>query len=88
MGRKSIRRQACLACQGNSLGVMATIKGRRAGRSCRMCYYFDKAPTSHQGLDHRAAGQDANCRSRHEGSIHVSSDDGWAYAVAEGDEGP
>src|SRR5690606_5394824 len=58
---------------GNSLGVLATIKRDGRPQLSNVTYYFDPRRLTIQVsvTEPRA-------------SIHVSSDDGWSYAVAEG----
>ena len=69
---------------GNSLGVLATIK-RDGGRSCRTSptTSIPRAVAIQVSVTEPRA-KTRNLRRDPRASIHVSSDDGWAYAVAEG----
>ncbi|MCM0674357.1 PPOX class F420-dependent oxidoreductase [Micromonospora phytophila] len=68
---------------GRWLGVLATVKRDGRPQLSNVVYSFDRE----QGLirvsvtDGRA--KTANLRRDPRASFHVSSDDGWAYAVAE-----
>ncbi len=58
MGRQVFDDKLLALLSGNSLGVLATIKGDGRPQLSNVSYYFDKAQPHHPGLDHRAAGQD------------------------------
>ena len=70
---------------GNSLGVLATLKRDGRPQLSNVSYHFDvRALTLSVSITEPRA-KTRNLRRDPRASIHVSSDDGWAYAVAEGD---
>ena len=70
---------------GNSLGVLATLKRDGRPQLSNVSYHFDvRALTLSVSITEPLA-KTRNLRRDPRASIHVSSDDGWAYAVAEGD---
>lgn len=69
----------------NSLGVLATIKRDGRPQLSNVGYHFDpRALTLHVSVTEPRA-KTRNLRRDPRASILVSSDDGWSYAVAEGD---
>ncbi|RWA15903.1 pyridoxine 5'-phosphate oxidase [Mycolicibacterium elephantis DSM 44368] len=70
---------------GNSLGVLATIKRDGRPQLSNVIYYFDPRALTIQVSITEPRAKTRNLRRDPRASIHVSSDDGWAYAVAEGD---
>lgn len=69
----------------NSLGVLATIKRDGRPQLSNVSYYFDpRAVTIGVSITEPRA-KTRNLRRDARASIYVRSDDGWAYAVAEGD---
>ncbi|OBI71180.1 PPOX class F420-dependent oxidoreductase [Mycobacterium sp. E740] len=70
---------------GNSLGVLATIKRDGRPQLSNVSYYFDRRALSIQVSITEPRAKTRNLRRDPRASIHVSSDDGWSYAVAEGD---
>ena len=70
---------------GNSLGVLATIKRDGRPQLSNVSYWFDKRNLAIQASITESRAKTRNLRRDPRASIHVSSDDGWAYAVAEGD---
>ena len=70
---------------GNSLGVLATIKGDGRPQLSNVSYHFDQRGVAIQVSITEPRAKTRNLRRDPRASIHVSSDDGWAYAVAEGD---
>lgn len=70
---------------GNSLGVLATIKRDGRPQLSNVTYYFDPRAVALQVSITEPRAKTRNLRRDPRASIHVSSDDGWAYAVAEGD---
>nr|WP_233512725.1 PPOX class F420-dependent oxidoreductase [Micromonospora deserti] len=68
---------------GRRLGVLATIKRDGRPQLSNVVYAFDRE----RGLIRVSVTDDraktANLRRDPRASFHVSSDDGWAYAVAE-----
>ncbi|MDT5149097.1 MAG: hypothetical protein QOI01_830 [Mycobacterium sp.] len=70
---------------GNSLGVLATIKHDGRPQLSNVSYHFDAREVAIQVSITEPRAKTRNLRRDPRASIHVSSDDGWAYAVAEGD---
>lgn len=68
---------------GNSLGVLATLKQDGRPQLSNVSYHYDGRAIQVSITEPRAKTR--NLRRDPRASIHVSSDDGWAYAVAEGD---
>ncbi|MGV0836025.1 PPOX class F420-dependent oxidoreductase [Mycolicibacterium thermoresistibile] len=69
---------------GNSLGVLATIKRDGRPQLSNVSYYFDPRQLTIAVSITEPRAKTRNLRRDPRASIHVSSDDGWAYAVAEG----
>ena len=85
MGRQVFDDKLLALISGNSMGVLATIKQNGRPQLSNVSYYFDpKAVTNSMSIAEPRA-KTRNPRRDSRASIHVSSDDGWAYAVAEGD---
>ena len=70
---------------GNSLGVLATVKQDGRPQLSNVSYYFDPREVAIEVSVTEPRAKTRNLRRDPRASIHVSSDDGWAYAVAEGD---
>ena len=70
---------------GNGLGVLATIKRDGRPQLSNVSYYFDAPRVAIQVSITEPRAKTRNLRRDPRASIHVSADDGWAYAVAEGD---
>jgi PPOX class probable F420-dependent enzyme len=70
---------------GNSLGVLATIKRDGRPQLSNVTYHFDARAVALEVSITEPRAKTRNLRRDPRASIHVSSDDGWAYAVAEGD---
>jgi PPOX class probable F420-dependent enzyme len=70
---------------GNSLGVLATIKRDGRPQLSNVSYHFDPRNVAIQVSITEPRAKTRNLRRDPRASIHVRSDDGWAYAVAEGD---
>ncbi|MCK0173044.1 MULTISPECIES: PPOX class F420-dependent oxidoreductase [Mycobacteriaceae] len=70
---------------GNSLGVLATLKRDGRPQLSNVSYYFDARAVAIQVSVTEPRAKTRNLRRDPRASIHVGSDDGWAYAVAEGD---
>lgn len=69
----------------NALGVLATIKGDGRPQLSLVTYHLDpRAPAIEVAITEPRA-KTRNLRRDPRASLMVSSDDGWAYAVAEGD---
>src|SRR5258705_6067299 len=85
MGRQVFDDKLLALLSGNSLGVLATIKGDGRPQLSNVSYYFDKRNLAIQVSITDPRAKTRNLRRDPRASIHVSSDDGWAYAVAEGE---
>ncbi|MGE0218599.1 PPOX class F420-dependent oxidoreductase [Mycolicibacterium sp.] len=70
---------------GNSLGVLATIKRDGRPQLSNVSYYFDPRALTISVSITEPRAKTRNLRRDPRAALHVSSDDGWAYAVAEGD---
>jgi PPOX class probable F420-dependent enzyme len=70
---------------GNSLGVLATIKRDGRPQLSNVSYHFDPRAVAVQASITEPRAKTRNLRRDGRASIYVRSDDGWAYAVAEGD---
>ena len=69
----------------NSLGVLATIKGDGRPQLSNVTYHFDPRALSIEVSITEPRAKTRNLRRDPRASLLVSSDDGWSYAVAEGD---
>src|SRR3954465_6347767 len=85
MGRHVFDDKLLALLSGNSLGVLATIKSDGRPQLSNVSYYFDKRNLTIGVSITEPRAKTRNLRRDPRASIHVSSDDGWAYAVAEGD---
>ena len=85
MGRQVFDDKLLALLSGNSLGVLATIKSDGRPQLSNVSYWFDKPNLAIQASITESRAKARNLRRDPRASIHVSSDDGWAYAVAEGE---
>jgi PPOX class probable F420-dependent enzyme len=85
MGRQVFDDKLLALIGGNSLGVVATIKHDGRPQLSNVSYWFDKRNLAIQASITETRAKTRNLRRDPRAAIHVSSDDGWAYAVAEGD---
>jgi uncharacterized protein len=69
----------------NSLGVLATIKQDGRPQLSNVSYHFDPRNLAIQASITEPRAKTRNLRRDPRASLHVSCDDGWSYAVAEGD---
>jgi PPOX class probable F420-dependent enzyme len=69
----------------HDLGVLATIKSDGRAQLSTVKYAFDAASGQLSVSITSDRAKYANLRRDPRASIHVSTDDGWSYAVAEGD---
>jgi PPOX class probable F420-dependent enzyme len=69
----------------NTVGVLATIKRDGRPQLSNVSYHFDPRNAVIQVSITEPRAKTRNLRRDPRASIIVSSDDGWAYAVAEGD---
>ncbi|BBX68820.1 PPOX class F420-dependent oxidoreductase [Mycolicibacterium psychrotolerans] len=70
---------------GNSLGVLATLKRDGRPQLSNVSYHFDPRALTISVSITEPRAKTRNLRRDPRAAVHVSSDDGWAYAVAEGD---
>ena len=70
---------------GNSLGILATIKRDGRPQLSTVTYHFDPRTLSIGVSVTEPRAKTRNLRRDPRASILVSSEDGWSYAVAEGD---
>ena len=70
--------------RGNALGVLATIKRDGRPQLSNVSYYFDPRNVAIQVSITEPRAKTRNLRRDPRASILVASDDGWSYAVAEG----
>ncbi|AWT56014.1 PPOX class F420-dependent oxidoreductase [Mycolicibacterium smegmatis] len=85
MGRQVFDDKLLALICNNSLGVLATIKRDGRPQLSNVSYHFDPRAQTFQVSITEPRAKTRNLRRDPRASIHVSSDDGWAYAVAEGD---
>jgi len=69
----------------NSLGVLATIKRDGRPQLSNVTYHFDPRTLTVEVSITEARAKTRNLRRDPRASLMVVSDDGWSYAVAEGD---
>jgi len=70
---------------GNSLGILATIKRDGRPQLSNVTYHFDPRTLMIEVSVREPLAKTRNLRRDARASILVSSEDGWSYAVAEGD---
>jgi PPOX class probable F420-dependent enzyme len=85
MGRHVFDDKLLALISGNSLGVLATVKRDGRPQLSNVSYSFDPRSLTIQVSITEPRAKTRNLRRDPRASIHVSSDDGWSYAVAEGD---
>jgi PPOX class probable F420-dependent enzyme len=69
----------------NSLGVLATLKRDGRPQLSNVTYHFDPRTSTIEVSITEPRAKTRNLRRDPRASLLVSSDDGWSYAVAEGD---
>ena len=69
----------------NSLGVLATLKRDGRPQLSNVSYFFDAREPAIEVSITEPRAKTRNLRRDPRASVLVSSDDGWSYAVAEGD---
>jgi len=84
MGRQVFDDKLLAVISGNSLGVLATIKLDGRPQLSNVSYFFDPRSVVIQVSITEPRAKTRNLRRDPRAAIHVSADDGWAYAVAEG----
>ena len=85
MARQVFDDKLLAVISNNSLGVLATIKRDGRPQLSNVSYYFDPRKLTVAASITEPRAKTRNLRRDPRASIHVSSDDGWAYAVAEGE---
>src|ERR1700712_5028345 len=70
--------------RGNSLAVLATLKRDGRPQLSNVSYHFDPRNVAIQVSVTEPRAKTRNLRRDARASVYVRSDDGWAYAVAEG----
>ena len=68
----------------NSLGVLATVKRDGRPQLSNVAYHFDARATAIEVSVTEPRAKTRNLRRDPRASLLVSSEDGWSYAVAEG----
>jgi len=84
MGRQVFDDKLLALLSGNSMGVLATIKRNGRPQLSNVSYRFDPRSLVVQVSITEPRAKTRNLRRDPRASILVSSDDGWAYVVAEG----
>ncbi|MGV0626823.1 PPOX class F420-dependent oxidoreductase [Mycolicibacter minnesotensis] len=85
MGRQVFDDKLLALIRGNSLGVLATVKRDGRPQLSNVSYHFDPQAVAIQVSVTEPRAKARNLRRDPRASLLVSSDDGWSYAVAEGD---
>lgn len=85
MGRQVFDDKLLAVISGNSLGVLATIKRDGRPQLSNVSYHFDPRSLQVQISVTEPRAKTRNLRRDPRASLLVSADDGWSYAVAEGD---
>jgi uncharacterized protein len=70
---------------GNSLGILATIKRDGRPQLSNVTYHLDSRALTLEVSVTEPRAKTRNLRRDPRASVLVSSEDGWSYAVAEGD---
>ena len=84
MGSQAFDDKLLALISGNSVGVLATIKRDGRPQLSNVSYYFDPRVVAIKVSITEPRAKTRNLRRDPRASILVSSDDGWSYAVAEG----
>lgn len=84
MGRDVFDDKLLAVISGNSIGVLATIKRDGRPQLSNVQYYFDSRRLMLQVSITEPRAKTRNLRRDPRASILVDADDGWSYAVAEG----
>src|SRR3954451_423186 len=85
MARQVFDDKLLAVIRNNTLGVLATIKRDGRPQLSNVSYHFDPRNLAVQASITEPRAKTRNLRRDPRASLHVSCDDGWAYAVAEGD---
>lgn len=84
MGRQVFDDKLLAVISGNSLGVLATIKRDGRPQMSIVTYHFDARSLAIEVSITEPRAKTRNLRRDPRASVMVASDDGWSYAVAEG----
>jgi uncharacterized protein len=84
MGRQVFDDKLLAVISGNSLGVLATIKQDGRPQLSNVSYHFDPRELVVRVSITEPRAKTRNLRRDPRASILVDADDGWSYAVAEG----
>jgi len=84
MARQVFDDKLLAVISNNSLGVLATIKRDGRPQLSNVSYYFDPRKLTIQASITEPRAKTRNLRRDERASLHVTGDDGWSYAVAEG----
>lgn len=84
MSRQAFDDKLLALIAGNSLGVLATLKRDGRPQLSNVTYHFDPRRQVIEVSITEPRAKTRNLRRDPRASLHVSSDDGWAYVVAEG----
>ncbi len=84
MSRQVLDDKLLAVIAGNSLGVLATIKRDGRPQLSNVTYYFDRRNLVVEVSITEPRAKTRNLRRDPRASLLVSSDDGWSYAVADG----
>lgn len=84
MARQAFDDKLLAVISNNSLGVLATIKRDGRPQLSNVSYYFDPRKLTIQASITEPRAKTRNLRRDERASLHVTCDDGWSYAVAEG----
>jgi PPOX class probable F420-dependent enzyme len=84
MARQVFDDKLLAVISNNTLGVLATIKRDGRPQLSNVSYHFDPRNLAVQASITEPRAKTRNLRRDARASLHVSGDDGWSYAVAEG----
>src|SRR3984957_572435 len=84
MGRQVFDDKLLAVIADHSLGVLATVKRDGRPQLSNVSYYFDARNVAVQVSVTEPRAKTRNLRRDPRASLLVSSDDGWSYAVADG----
>jgi PPOX class probable F420-dependent enzyme len=84
MSRQVFDDKLLAVISNNSLGVLATIKRDGRPQLSNVSYHFDPRKLTIQASLTEPRAKTRNLRRDERASLHVTCDDGWSYAVADG----
>lgn len=85
MTRRVLDDKLLALISGNTLGVLVTVKRDGRPQLSNVVYHFDSRAVAIEVSVTEPRAKTRNLRRDPRASLYVRSDDGWAYAVAEGD---